>query len=178
MFDYGGLSSYKTIFEKTMTCDYIYSNLNDSLYFETVKSYSQYSNLPDQMCKSFKYTNTSDLFFQSLAEVSYANRQILNNIEHTNMAYDLLKSIYDGTFLFDLTAYVLFVVRPIQQYLKEEIIFTYYWTNSQGLYQIVLAFILLNIFLEVCVFYVINSVFNRRILDSNKRFSEFLSCIN
>jgi hypothetical protein len=178
MFDYGGLTSYKTIFEQTMTCDYIYSNLNDTLYYETVKANSQYINLPSLMCKSFKYTNTTDLFFESLAEVSYFNRQILNNIEHTNFVYDLLKSIYDSILFFDLTAYVLFVVRPIQEYLKEDIIFAHYWSNSQGLYQVVLAFLLINIFLEICVFYIINSVFNRRILESNERFAEFLSCIN
>jgi hypothetical protein len=176
MIDFSDFSSTKELFYN-VDCNYVYSNFNKDLDGIT-SNYPELATLPKKMCEALKYTNnTHNLFINVIEEINFTNRRILHSIANSNMSYSQLREIFEKQTLWDISAYAIFVVRPMQDYLKETVVFDEYYGTASGLHRIIILFLILYVLLEILIFYLINSKFSRTILNTNEKFSEFLNCI-
>jgi hypothetical protein len=178
MFDSINFEEIKILFSENLNCDYIYSNIRDKLYVKIISDNPDLTNFPIEMCKSLVYTEKSpNLFFNIIEEVNYSNKRLLNQIENSDRSYESLKNIYDNIEFWDISSYILFVIRPIQNYLKDDLVYEIYLNSAKGFHQMVVIFFVFYILFEAIIFYLINYKFSTTILDSNEKFSEFLNCI-
>jgi hypothetical protein len=178
MFDSINFEQIKLIFSDDLNCEYIYSIIRDDLYVKIISDYPELTEFPIEMCKSLVYTERSpNLFFNIIEEVNYSNKRLLNEIENSDRSYESLKKIYDNTEFWDISSYILFVIRPIQNYLKDDVVYEIYLTSAKGFHQMVIIFFVFYILFEAIIFYLINYKFSSTLLDSNEKFSEFLNCI-
>jgi hypothetical protein len=178
MVDYGVFKSVRSEFYDKLNCDYLYSTIKEDLYTAVTNINPELKDIPAKMCNAMRYTNnTRNLFFNILEEVNYSNKRLLNSVQNSGQDYAKLKAVFDAEAFWDLSAYVIFVVRPVQSYLKDTVVFTEHLTAAASLHRTVVLFLLLYIFLEIMIFYLINSKFSQTILETNEKFSEFLNCI-
>jgi hypothetical protein len=161
-----------------LDCAYIYNTYLEEYDSKLKSSMPELSNLPQTLCETLQFTkNTRNLFFNIIEEINFSNKRLFNSVVNSDRSYTSLKKVFDAEAMWDLIAYVIFVVRPLQNFLKEKVIFGEYVTAATILHEIVVFFLVFYIFLEILIFYLINSKFSQTILETNEKFSEFLNCI-
>jgi hypothetical protein len=165
--------------KSSINCDFIYKNIKEIFYTQAIQVDSRFAELPIRICNKLQYDkNTENLFFTITEIMNYSNIDLLNRIDESDRTYKEQSSVFNSNIFLKLFTKALFIIRPIQFYIKELVLYVQVLNSANGYYLLILVFLIINIFLELVLFYLVNNKFNKKIIGGNNKFSEFLTCVN
>lgn len=166
-----------------MNCTYIYSQLNDSLFYHYINTYSDV-NIDDltNFCYSYKFMSDDknkklNYLFTHVNYLIFNIYTVLTNRNLTNDSYSLINDLKNN-FLDELKLFLLLIFRPIREFANEitqnnivEVSSSNFLTNN-------ILYLSFNILVDILIFYVINNLIVKKISNVNSCLNNLISCLN
>lgn len=161
-----------------MNCTYIYYELNDEIF----SSISKMSSFPEvfsslkYICQSYKFMNTYKLD-SIFDEISFNGLNLYNQYHNSDYSYEQIKQIYEDFLFYDTFLIFIFIFRPIRKFSNNYIYNNIIMISSTNYLIFTIAYLILNIIVDLTIFYIINRLIVKKISDINKHFNNLISCL-
>jgi len=166
-----------------MNCTFIYENLNDSILFDMYNSYSNSSSSSElklsltEICKSYAFMKT-DLIDSVFDEISYNTFHLYNLYDSSSKTINDVRIIHENNMFYDVFLVLLIIFRPIRKYSSDFVYENIILMSSANYLVFTIIYLILNIIVDLMIFYVINRLVVKKISDINKHLNNMITCIS
>lgn len=162
-----------------MNCTYIYTSLNDTIFYE-LQQIEEDGNLIESLisiCNSYAFMKTSriDSIFD---EISYSSLHLYNLYDFSNKTYTDIANIYENYMFYDVFLIFMFIFRPIRKFSSDYIYNTIITLSSDNYLVFTIVYLILNIIVDLFIFYIINRMVVKKISDINRHLNNMITCIS
>jgi len=171
--------------QKLMNCTYVYSNLNDSIFFEMQKTESLNGNKTNDnllksligICDSYTFMKTArlDSIFD---EISYDSLYLYNLYDTSEKSYSDIVRIYEDYMFYDVFLIFIFIFRPIRKFSSDYNYNNIILLSSNNYLVFTIVYLVLNILVDFFIFYIINQVVVKKISYINNHLNNMITCIS
>jgi hypothetical protein len=163
-----------------MDCTNIFSGLSDDV-FENMKQYygsEQLFTSLQNLCKSYAIMIQNKIFYL----IEYINYESLGLLNLFNEAivkgYSQIKELNDNDKFLDVFSLIVLILRPIQTYLIDEVISQIINSSADNYLYITLTYLILNIIVDIIIFYIINKKVVSKVFEINKEIKCLIDAVN
>lgn len=162
-----------------MNCTYIYSNLNDTIFYD-LQQINIGGNLIESLtaiCYSYSFmkTNRIDSIFD---EISYNSLHLYNLYDTSNKTYNEISNIYENYMFYDVFIIFMFIFRPIRKFSSDYVYNNIIASSSNNYLVLTIVYLILNILVDLFIFYIINRMVVKKISDINKHLNNMITCVS
>ncbi len=162
-----------------MNCTYIYNNLNDTIFFELSKLESSKTFFDSLVgiCNSYSFMRSGriDSIFD---EISYNSLHLYQLYDTSNKTYLDIVKIYENSMLYDVFLIFIIIFRPIRKFSSDYIYNNIIILSSNNYLVFTIVYLILNILVDLFIFYIINRLVVKKISDINKHLNNMITCIS
>jgi len=182
--------------QSLMNCSFIYNNLNDSILFDLYQQANNSAALAPEtnstltlnaaaimrtsltaICELYPFmsSNRIDSVF---GEISYNSLLLYNTFKTSNKTYKDINDVHDSFKFYDVFLVLLMIFRPIRKYSSDYVYENIILMSSANYLVFTIVYLILNIIVDLMIFYVINSLVVKKISDINRHLNNMIRCIS
>lgn len=111
-------------------------------------------------------------------EISYDSLHLYNLYDSSLKSYTEIVNIYEDFMFYDVFLIFIFIFRPVRKFTSDYVYNNIILNSSDNYLVFTIVYLILNILVDLLIFYIINRMIVKKISDINKHLNNMITCIS